>query len=115
MLIKDGAKLVQEAIDAIEELPLDVRQRLKPRMSKAAAAAVGGGANASPDMVNQASPVGKKVFSLLRVDVGMHIDEIIRECDDETSPAVLAALSELELYGVVRQLPGKNFVRTWND
>ncbi len=114
LLIKDGAKLVQEAADAIEELPLDVRLRLKPRMSKAAAA-VGVGGDGSENGIDQASAVGKKVFGLLRVDVAMQIDEIIRECEDETSAAVLAALSELELVGAVRQYPGKNFVRTWND
>ena len=113
LLIKDGAKLVQEAADAIEELPLEVRRNLKPRMAAAVAAV--GADSAGSGMVEAISQTGKRVFRLLRVDSAVHIDEIIRECEDEPSSAVLAALSELELFGAIRQLPGKNFVRTWND
>lgn len=121
LLIKDGAKLVQEAADILEELPLEVRLKLRPRMAAAMAAGdeqtgdgepADGQSQASMDMISAA---GRKVFRVLRVDEAVHIDAIIRECVDEPAAEVLAALSELELFGGVKQMPGKYFVRTWND
>jgi len=121
LLIKDGAKLVQEAADILEELPLEVRLNLRPRMAAAMAAGdeqtglgerADGQSQASMDMISAA---GRKVFRVLRVDEAVHIDAIIRECVDEPAAEVLAALSELELFGGVKQMPGKYFVRTWND
>lgn len=121
LLIKDGAKLVQEATDIVEELPLEVRLNLRPRMAAAMASDDGetergeggnGQSGASMDMISAA---GRKVFRVLRVDEAVHIDAIIRECADEPAAEILAALSELELFGGVKQMPGKYFVRTWND
>lgn len=125
LLIRDGAKLVQEATDIVEELPYEVRLNLKPRMEAAMAGAegsdggLGDGAEAgdghSTPAMDMISAAGRKVFRVLRVDEAVHIDAIIRECGDEPPAEVLAALSELELFGGVRQMPGKYFVRTWND
>jgi predicted Rossmann fold nucleotide-binding protein DprA/Smf involved in DNA uptake len=63
----------------------------------------------------QASPTGKKILSLLRIDQALHIDEIIRTVRGESPADVLAALSELELFGAVKQLPGKSFVLAWRN
>jgi len=43
----------------------------------------------------------------------MHIDELLETFDTLTSSEVIAALFELELLGLIRQLPGKNFVKVW--
>jgi len=43
----------------------------------------------------------------------MHIDEIIRRCEKNSPSEILSALSELELCGLAKQLPGKRFVRVW--
>jgi hypothetical protein len=45
----------------------------------------------------------------------LHIDEIIRTVKGETPADVLAALSELELFDAIKQLPGKSFVLAWKD
>ena len=45
----------------------------------------------------------------------MHIDEVIRNCEDHSASEILSALSELELFGLARQLPGKHFLRVWSS
>ena len=113
LLIKDGAKLIQEALDVIEELPQTVRQELVYRERSGQQQ---GAAPAQTSLFGeQASPTGKKILSLLRIDEALHIDEIIRTVRGESSADVLAALSELELFGAVKQLPGKSFVLAWRD
>ncbi len=115
LLIKQGAKLVQEAADVMEEMPLEVRQSLAR-----AAAANGAGTEAETATPRQASvwqeavsPLARELLTLLRVDISMHIDEIIRTKEQLSPSEILSALGELELFGVVKQLPGKYFVRVW--
>jgi DprA winged helix domain len=56
------------------------------------------------------TPGGGPLYALLSVDQSRHIDEWV-ELPRQTSPEVLAALFDFELKGVVRQLPGKQFVK----
>lgn len=54
------------------------------------------------------------IFALLKADETMHIDAIVERVEREMSASeVFAALFELELSGKVRQLPGKNFVKSF--
>jgi predicted Rossmann fold nucleotide-binding protein DprA/Smf involved in DNA uptake len=47
---------------------------------------------------------------VLRADESLFVDAIV--CASELSqPRVLAALLDLEMSGLIRQLPGKNFIR----
>jgi DNA processing protein len=50
----------------------------------------------------------KKIYDLLSVDQASHIDDIV-ERSALNSSEVLATLFDLEMKGVVRQLPGKQF------
>ena len=50
------------------------------------------------------------MYELLNVDQARHIDEIM-EVSELTSSEVLATLFDLELKGVIRQLPGKQFLK----
>ena len=52
----------------------------------------------------------KKIFSLLSTDEATHVDELV-EKTELNSPEVLAALCEMEMKGIVRQVPGKQFVK----
>jgi DNA processing protein len=51
---------------------------------------------------------------LLKPDESTHIDEIVEHLENELSSSeIFAALFELELAGKVRQIPGKNFVKSF--
>jgi len=58
-----------------------------------------------------------KLFSValeaLHVDASIHLDNLIEKIGDTTTSELIAALFELEMLGLVKQLPGKNFVKVW--
>jgi DNA processing protein len=108
-LIKQGAKLVATWEDVWEELPASIKEQL-PR--KAAASEPGATASLFED--SALPPHEKKVFALLKADEPTHIDELVERLEpDVSSSEIFAALFELELAGKIRQLPGKNFVRSF--
>ena len=108
-LIKQGAKLVATWEDVWEDLPSQVRLELEaeaPSASKPEA-----GASLLPDPVLR--PQEAMVLEVLRADDSLQIDEILDLLETQlTSSEVFTALFELEMAGRVRQLPGKNYVRT---
>src|SRR6202030_526647 len=100
-LIKQGAKLVTNGADVIEELPTPVRAALvqaeQPEAEQRnllAAASLN-----SPE---------KKIYDLLSTDEPKHIDEIV-ESSGLNSSEVLATLFDMEMKGIIRQTPGKQF------
>ena len=50
------------------------------------------------------------MFEVLRADQTTFVDDIVT-ASSVPHPRVLAALLELEMSGLIRQLPGKNFIR----
>ena len=109
-LIKQGAKLVATWEDVWEELPTDVRLTLQPEV----------GVESQPTQTaslfgeSELSPHEKKILALLRADESVHIDEIVERLEPAVSSSeIFAALFELELAGKVKQLPGKNFVKSF--
>ncbi|WP_348270833.1 hypothetical protein [Terriglobus roseus] len=59
-------------------------------------------------------PTERLVFSLLRADESLQLDDLIEQLDGQLqSPEIFTALFELELAGRIRQMPGKNYVRTF--
>jgi DNA processing protein len=109
-LIKQGAKLVATWEDIWEELPAEVRLMLLPEGTNESQA----GQTASLFGETELSPHEKKIFALLKADEAVHIDEIVERLEPALSSSeIFAALFELELAGKVKQLPGKNFVKTF--
>ncbi len=100
-LIKQGAKLVTSAEDVIEELPTPVRAALvqaeRPEAEQRNLLAAAS--------LNAAE---KKLYDLLSTDEPRQIDDIV-ECSGLNSSEVLATLFDLEMKGMIRQLPGKQF------
>jgi DNA processing protein len=102
-LIKQGAKLVTSWEDVVEELPTPVRAELLPVESPSA--------QERASLVQESLAPGERaLYELLSVDEARHVDEIL-ELSGLTSSEVLAALFDLEMKGVVRQLPGKQFLK----
>jgi len=109
-LIKQGAKLVATWEDIWEELPTEVRLTLQPEAGNESQA----GQTASLFGEVELSPHEKKIFALLKADESTHIDEIVERLEPALSSSeIFAALFELELAGKVKQLAGKNFVKTF--
>jgi DNA processing protein len=100
-LIKQGAKLVTNGDDVIEELPTPIRAALVQAEQPEAQQRnllVAASLNSSE----------KKIYDLLSAEESKHIDDIV-EGSGLNSSEVLATLFDLEMKGVVRQLPGKQF------
>ncbi len=109
-LIKQGAKLVATWEDIWEELPPQVRLTLMPDGGNESQTAQ----TASLFQEAELSPHEKKIFALLKADESTHIDEIVERLETHLSSSdIFAALFELELAGKVKQLPGKNFVKSF--
>jgi DNA processing protein len=115
LLIKQGAKLVQDWNDVVVELPIEERRRLAAESRKRL------GLEASEqDSARQESlplgplaPMAQAVLNGLAVDTATHIDDLLDRMENGSSSELLAALFELELLGLVKQLPGKNFIKVW--
>ncbi len=108
-LIKQGAKLVATWEDVWEDLPSQVRSELEALAPAASKAEVQ--ASLLPDPVLR--PEEAIVLEILHADQSLQIDEILDLVETQlTSSEVFTALFELEMAGRIRQLPGKNYVRT---
>jgi len=109
-LIKQGAKLVATWEDVWEDLPTEVRLALTPPPSPESQ--TGSSASLFPDV--GLPPHERRILSLLKADEATPIDELVEKLESELSSSeIFAALFELELAGKVRQMPGKNFVKSF--
>ena len=101
LLIKQGAKLVTNGEDVIEELPTPIRAALVKAEQPEAQ-------QRNLLLAASLNSSEKKIYELLSVDEPKHIDDIV-EASGLNSSEVLATLFDLEMKGIVRQLPGKQF------
>ncbi len=109
-LIKQGAKLTATWEDVWEELPTPVRLALTPATGDESQASK----TASLFGENELPPHERKILKLLKADEATHIDELVERLELELSSSeIFAALFELELAGKVKQMPGKNFVKSF--
>lgn len=110
-LIKQGAKLTATWEDVWEELPEHVKTQLSAKFESATETP--GTASLFEDS-NPLSPHERKIFALLKQDESIHIDEIVEKLESQVSSSeIFSALFELELAGRIKQLPGKNFARSF--
>ena len=113
LLIKQGAKLVQEWNDVLVELPAEIRRAL---VEKARARAGQMSLKTEENVAagqGEISPARRALVARLKADIPTHVDELIETFDTLTPSEIVAGLFELEMLGLVRQLPGKNFVKVW--
>ncbi len=115
-LIKQGAKLTATWEDVWEDLPSAARVELEERLQR-----IAGGGSASSDggtaslfAEQELAPTERLVYQNLRADESVQLDELMERLADELPSAeIFTALFELELAGRIRQMPGKNYVRTF--
>ena len=96
-LIKQGAKLVENAEDIIEE----ILPQIAPRDAS-------NNTDGHRDL-----PLGdnlKTVLNAIGYGDPVHIDDLVRRCGIDTGP-LSAILGELEIMGAIVQEPGKFFIR----
>jgi len=118
LLIKQGARLVQDWNDVIAELPPESRRHLIGQgraqiLEGAGESSTGAQASLLMDQTQELSAVSRKALEALHVDASIHLDDLIEKIGDTTTSELIAALFELEMLGLVKQLPGKNFVKVW--
>jgi DNA processing protein len=116
LLIKQGtAKLVQEWSDVVNELPADVRRELVNRGQRQLL--LDGGIQCSKgegkEMLASLQELSRRVLNYLQVDDPKQLDELLESFEGISSSELIAALFDLEMNGLIRQLPGKNFVKVW--
>lgn len=135
LLIKQGAKLVQDWNDVVVDLPQTAQRRLidagrqrimnqglggKFEGDSEAGTETGpetSAARAASDLAGPHRQVARMVMAKLRPDQSIHLDALMDalvESGGEASPSeIIAALFELEILGLAKQLPGRNFVKVW--
>jgi DNA processing protein len=118
LLIKQGAKLVQDWNDVVVDLPPDVRRRLVDEGKKRLLdQGVTGTDASSPDgqasLLSNQGEAARRLLEKLKPDASTHLDTLVDALEGFTTSELIAALFELEMNGLVKQLPGKNFVKVW--
>jgi DNA processing protein len=113
LLIKQGAKLVQDWNDVVVELsPADRRTLIQKAQARQGILGLDT-TNDQQTAAGELSPTSRKILNTLRPDTPIHLDELLETFEPHSSSELIAGLFELEMMGLARQLPGKNFVRVW--
>lgn len=116
LLIKQGAKLVQEWNDVLVELPADVRRQLIQKANARQGVLPldrEGKAAAEAASQEEFSSTARAVLREVKPDQPVNLDQLLETFETYSSSELIAALFELEMMGMVRQLPGRNFVKVW--
>lgn len=102
-LIKQGAQPALSAEDVLLNLPLVARQGLAAGRQKT-------GAAQAPSPV---AALAAQLLEIIPVESAIHLDAILDLLPDNSSSEIIAALFDLELQGLVRQLAGRTFAKVW--
>lgn len=116
LLIKQGAKLVQEWNDVVMELkPEDRRRLVEQARSRLNQKEKSPDESKSPFPASDINSNARLVLKALKNDAPVGLDTLMDAIDGLGMSDVIAALFELELGGLVRQLPGKSYIKVWAD
>jgi len=129
LLIKQGAKLVQDWNDVVNDLPQLARQRLiddgrqrilnqglggpSPKEAETPAGAAASEASGTEGLSGPNQRIARDVLGRLSPDLATQLDALVDGMDQVSPSEIIAALFELEMMGLVRQMPGRNFVKIW--
>ncbi|MFN8009704.1 MAG: DNA-protecting protein DprA, partial [Terriglobia bacterium] len=104
--IKQGAKLVQDWQDIVEEFPTPLKERFS-QLPQELLPLGGEGPRSAPLTEKE-----RAVLKWVPEDEAVHVDRLL-ELTQWNSAELLSVLLELELKNVIRQLPGKSFLRKY--
>ena len=114
LLIKQGAKLVQEWNDVVTELSAENRRRLvEQRRNQLNLRENSGAESKSPFPASDIPANARVILRVLKHDAPVVLDALLESLEGMDASDVIAALFELELGGLVRQLPGKSYIKVW--
>jgi DNA processing protein len=119
LLIKQGAKLVQDWNDVVVDLPQTAQRRLidegRQRILDQGLTTTdesSTGTTAS-QLAEPHQQVARRVLGRLKADEAIQLDVLVDTLGEASPSEIIAALFELEILGLARQLPGRNFVKVW--
>lgn len=121
LLIKQGAKLVQDWNDVVVDLPQPTQRRLIDEgrqriMNQGLAGTSESSAETPASQASESAPQGlaaRRVMEKLKIDAATQLDTLVESLEDVSTSEIIAALFELEILGLVRQQPGRMFVKVW--
>jgi DNA processing protein len=122
LLIKQGAKLVQDWNDVVVDLPQAAQRRLIDEgrqrimdqgLTSSAEPSVNNTASQQTQLNEPHQAVARRVLSALKIDQSIHLDLLVDTVEEASPSEIIAALFELEITGLAKQLPGRNFVKVW--
>src|SRR5579875_56516 len=115
LLIKQGAKLVQEWNDVVVELPAEDRRRLSDHFRKQLNLNDINTNESSAPAAASLNPASRAVLQALKPDSAVSLDQLVETLEGTSPSEIIAILFELELAGLVRQMPGQSFLRVWGS
>jgi DNA processing protein len=101
---------VQEWSDVTNELPQAVRRELVSRAQQQLLPDV---AATTPGVETPLQVLCQRLLKHLQPDVPQQLDSLLESFDGTSSSELIGALFDLEMSGLIRQLPGKKFVKVW--
>ncbi|MEP7352632.1 MAG: DNA-processing protein DprA [Acidobacteriota bacterium] len=133
LLIKQGAKLIQDWNDVVVELkPEDRRWLVRQCRSRLNLNEIPDGESNSSDQASEdlqtkrgtgqtaatldigpMSDTGRAILAEIGLDIAVPLDTLMDKLVPTSPSEILAVLFELELNGMVRQLPGKSYIKVW--
>jgi DNA processing protein len=119
LLIKQGAKLVQDWNDVVVDLPQAAQRRLidegRQRILNQGLTTTAETSAERPasQLAEPHQQVARRVLGRLKTDEAVQLDVLVDTLEDASPSEIIAALFELEILGLARQLPGRNFVKVW--
>ena len=116
LLIKQGAKLVQEWNDVVAELKPEVRRQLvESERKRLNISEIESNESNSRTGASIMGSLAQSVLGVLDHDSAKGLDPLIDQIEGASASEIIAVLFELELGGLVRQLPGKSYIKVWAD
>lgn len=114
LLIRQGAHLVLQTSDILDELPEPVRMKLAAAREQRSDTQE----PQQPDLPYGDAPaatkeLAKRVVKLLHPDTPTPLDNLLESLPGASASETIAVLFDLELMGLVKQLPGKSYVLVW--